>query len=158
MKNTAEHLYRRLPSPYGQLCQCCDSREAHHGRHGEVERKAHLAVDGVACDCTSAVHPRHASWKACIRPLQSGVREAIALVVIWTLQHWPIHLLISFKSIYLHNHFSQSMSTATKRTAALLLRQPKCHQAGQSLTSSGEEGVPRRCPVQHFHRSSLTRE
>ncbi|KAL6467906.1 hypothetical protein MHYP_G00235830 [Metynnis hypsauchen] len=49
------------------------------------------------------------------------------------------------------------MSTATKRTPALLLRQPKCHQAGQSLTSSGQEGVPRRCPVQHFYLSSHTR-
>ncbi|KAL7824674.1 hypothetical protein SRHO_G00344790 [Serrasalmus rhombeus] len=136
MKNTAEHLYRRLPSPYGQLCQCCDSREAHHGRHGEVERKAHLAVDGVACEQL---------YQCC--PPQTCLLEGL-----------PIHLLISFKSIYLHNNFSQSMSTATKRTAALLLRQPKCHQAGQSLTSSGEEGVPRRCPVQHFHRSSLTRE
>ncbi|KAL7883088.1 hypothetical protein SRHO_G00007460 [Serrasalmus rhombeus] len=29
----------------------------------------------------------------------------------------PIHLLISFKSIYFHSNFSQSMSTATKRTA-----------------------------------------
>ncbi|KAL7878894.1 hypothetical protein AOLI_G00098680 [Acnodon oligacanthus] len=35
-----------------------------------------------------------------------------------------IHLLISFNSNCLHRSFSQSMSTATKRTAALLLRLP----------------------------------
>ncbi|KAL6489222.1 hypothetical protein MHYP_G00029630, partial [Metynnis hypsauchen] len=34
----------------------------------------------------------------------------------------PIHVLFSFKSIYLHSSFSQCMSTATKRTPALLLR------------------------------------
>ncbi|KAL7824339.1 hypothetical protein AOLI_G00329730 [Acnodon oligacanthus] len=52
---------------------------------GEVEGKAHLAVDVLPA------------------------------------RYLAIHLLISLNSNCLHSYFSQSMSTATKRTAALLL-------------------------------------
>ena len=124
---------------------------------------------------------------------------------------------ISFKSISFHSNFSQSMSTATKQTTALLLRWvfwplssvlwvtnkrvdhhplsfklmtesrlpshaqlcPSCvallqpfsvagpSECGrptvsamncQRLTSSGQEGVPRRRLVQHFQLSSHTCE
>ncbi|KAL7824759.1 hypothetical protein AOLI_G00327210 [Acnodon oligacanthus] len=58
-------------------------------RLGEVEGKAHLAVDVLPA------------------------------------RYLAIHLLISLNSNCLHSYFSQSMSTATKRTAALLLRQRK---------------------------------
>ncbi|KAL7842438.1 hypothetical protein SRHO_G00241420 [Serrasalmus rhombeus] len=110
MKNTAEHLYRRLPSPYGQLCQCCDSREAHHGRHGVPDWTTHThhVLE------LKLSYPRQL-YQCC--PPQTCLLEGL-----------PIHLLISFKSIYLHNNFSQSMSTATKRTAALLLSLV-CHES-----------------------------
>ncbi|KAL6489224.1 hypothetical protein MHYP_G00029650 [Metynnis hypsauchen] len=142
-------IFVKLSLPYGHLWQCCDTREVPPGRLGDVERKDCLAVDVLP------VVPDFAIGQ--VGPLASvtgeepkSLKEAFKVPAIDG-RHVP-------QSIYLHSSFSQCLSTATKRTPALLLRQPKCHQAVQSLTSSGQEGVPRRCPVQHFYLSSHTRE